>query len=340
VKDINNNLWAQATDHLGSPTISVNQQTVEVRRFTPFGAPRNSTPSLSDNNPSDFGFTGQRNDIGTGLTYYKARYYDPLLGQFTQPDPFTVDGFNRYSYVRNSPLRFTDPTGYWSIGDAFEGIGDWLNNGPDPSVADQSMTGFDCPGCTGEWTTVDAVFFTIFIGLLVGIASSAAIAAVPALAVLDTGLDVHDCAMGSRLSCGAIVAPYVSGRLLRLHRYLRRGSNAVDAPSASPWDLGWSSRGLAIEDALGGNLPRSFPTIDRFANGTATSIKSIDLTASSYQSTSALTSRLSGYVDKVAGFNGATFSGTRITSGQITGRELVISCSAGRGDLGATGCVE
>jgi hypothetical protein len=42
--------------------------------------------------------------------FYNARYYDPVVGRFTQADT-VLDGTNRYTYVRNNPTRFTDPTG-------------------------------------------------------------------------------------------------------------------------------------------------------------------------------------------------------------------------------------
>jgi hypothetical protein len=46
-----------------------------------------------------------------------ARYYHPQLGRFVSPDsivpnPANPQSYNRYSYVRNSPLNFTDPTGH------------------------------------------------------------------------------------------------------------------------------------------------------------------------------------------------------------------------------------
>jgi hypothetical protein len=61
----------------------------------------------------------------------------------------------------------------------------------------------------------------------------------------------------------------------------------------------------------------------------ATSIKSVDLNASTYQSASRLSITLTGYVNKVAGFNGAAFNGTRITAGQITSRGLDIAIPRG-----------
>ena len=67
-------------------------------------------------------FTGQYHEQalpgGEGLAYYNARWYDPALGRFISadtlvPSPSNPQDFNRYSYVRNNPLRFTDPTGHY-----------------------------------------------------------------------------------------------------------------------------------------------------------------------------------------------------------------------------------
>ena len=61
-------------------------------------------------------YTGQVLDDVTGLYYYNARYYDPELGRFIQPDDRIPDlsnpqSYNRYSYCINNPLRYTDPDG-------------------------------------------------------------------------------------------------------------------------------------------------------------------------------------------------------------------------------------
>jgi RHS repeat-associated protein len=56
--------------------------------------------------------------MALGLIYMNARYYVPSLGRFASadtlvPDPTNPQQFNRFSYVLNTPLRFTDPTGHW-----------------------------------------------------------------------------------------------------------------------------------------------------------------------------------------------------------------------------------
>jgi RHS repeat-associated protein len=56
--------------------------------------------------------SGREND-GTGLYFYRARYYDPTLQRFISEDPIGFGGgqANLYAYVGNSPLNMIDPTG-------------------------------------------------------------------------------------------------------------------------------------------------------------------------------------------------------------------------------------
>ena len=58
---------------------------------------------------------GERYDDASGLQYLNARYYDPRLGMFIQPDWWEVTkkgvGTNRYSYSFNDPVNMSDPKG-------------------------------------------------------------------------------------------------------------------------------------------------------------------------------------------------------------------------------------
>jgi RHS repeat-associated protein len=76
-------------------------------------------------------FTGQRYDAESGLYFYKARYYSPVLGRFLQRDPLGfVDGNNLYAYVMNNPAKYIDEFGLcttppWSSLDNFHWYGNW-----------------------------------------------------------------------------------------------------------------------------------------------------------------------------------------------------------------------
>jgi RHS repeat-associated protein len=62
-----------------------------------------------------YGYTGREPDE-TGLVYYRARYYDPSLGRFTQRDPLgLVGGLNPYTYADANPTTWTDPLGLHTL---------------------------------------------------------------------------------------------------------------------------------------------------------------------------------------------------------------------------------
>lgn len=63
------------------------------------------------------GFTDHEHLDSVGLIHMNGRVYDPELGRFMSADPFVqspynTQSYNRYSYVFNNPLSFTDPSGY------------------------------------------------------------------------------------------------------------------------------------------------------------------------------------------------------------------------------------
>jgi len=63
----------------------------------------------SSDNP--YQYTGREND-GTGLYYYRARYYSPTLKRFISEDPMGLAaGLDQYAYVHDAPLNRVDPLG-------------------------------------------------------------------------------------------------------------------------------------------------------------------------------------------------------------------------------------
>lgn len=91
------------------------------------------------------------------------------------------------------------------------------------------------------------------------------------------------------------------------------------------------ARGNAIERASGANLPRTFPVSDKFTNGVASGIKSIDLRLISYQNPANLERVLTGYVDKLAGFSGGKLGTTVVDGSQITSKVLQVAIPQGAG---------
>ena len=76
-------------------------------------------------------------------------------------------------------------------------------------------------------------------------------------------------------------------------------------------------------------MPATFRTIDSFSNGIATSIKSIDLNAATYQDAARLTYRLNAYVDTIATYEGSALGAVEIVPSDISGRALSLAVPKG-----------
>ena len=84
------------------------------RSYDAFGNVRHS----SGTGVTRLGYTGELQDLTTGLVYLRARFYHPVLGRFLQRDSFAGFGarpqsINRYSYTENNPVNYTDPSGHY-----------------------------------------------------------------------------------------------------------------------------------------------------------------------------------------------------------------------------------
>lgn len=111
------------SDHLGSTSLTVDSagNVTSEMRYSPWG----DTRFTSGTSPTNYRFTGQRQESSFGLYFYNARWYDSSLGRFAQADtiiPGGVQGYDRYAAMNNNPIKYTDPTGHtaWQ-GDGGEG---------------------------------------------------------------------------------------------------------------------------------------------------------------------------------------------------------------------------
>ncbi len=143
------------TDNLGS-TLALSDSTGALPTqysYEPFG---NTTATGTNSNP--YQFTGRESD-GTGLYFYRARYYSPVNQRFVAEDPigFAGGGVNFYAYASNNPPNLRDPQGLvWIIvpiapGDPFSVYyGAHFSDDPDlsgpfpDSIGVYSLPGFSC----------------------------------------------------------------------------------------------------------------------------------------------------------------------------------------------------
>jgi len=114
------------TDHLGSPRVITDQNGAITSRkdYSAFGEETTSSQRVNglgyaattDQLRQDY--TGYEKDSESGLDFAQARYYNSAHGRYTSVDPMIASAtiknpqtFNRYSYVLNSPYKFSDPLG-------------------------------------------------------------------------------------------------------------------------------------------------------------------------------------------------------------------------------------
>ena len=117
-RDYSNNVFYYFSDHLGtSREIVQDGQTTPCydADFYPFGGEAVLATNTCSQNCK---FTGKERDSESGLDNFGARYFGSSMGRFMSPDAFYKDShvgdpqsWNEYAYVRNNPLRYTDPNG-------------------------------------------------------------------------------------------------------------------------------------------------------------------------------------------------------------------------------------
>jgi len=106
------------SDHLGSASVIRNDTSGTLEEdlvYSPYGA------ILTGTSADHYMFTGKERDSESGLDNFGKRYNGSSLGRFTTPDPMGIlkqklidpQQWNMYSYSRNNPVRFTDPTGMY-----------------------------------------------------------------------------------------------------------------------------------------------------------------------------------------------------------------------------------
>lgn len=120
--ELKNKLYVPLYDISGNVACLMDEQgqVVERYRYTVFGETEILTPegqlipTSAVHNP--WQYAGKRLDLETGFIAFGLRYYDPQVGRWITADPAGLaDGPNLYAYVHNSPLRYCDQFGLFSV---------------------------------------------------------------------------------------------------------------------------------------------------------------------------------------------------------------------------------
>jgi RHS repeat-associated protein len=297
------------TDHLGSTIKLINTDGSEYSEmyYLAWGSDKLTPPDLG----TSFKYTGQR-QAEAGLYYYNARWYDPKTGRFIQADTDVPEsqgstlGFDRYAYVGNNPVNHIDPSGHcWGFA---SGLREWgaytttcSNMDAALSIVQHPEANFGQQALAGGYIAAEAIAHA---GVVVGMGLAACSTIVACASVVETTLGIG-------------TAACADGDCANEAHATMQGADSIWR--LSPFERGWKAEGI-----LGTNLAPNFPVIDRFtfSDGTATSIKSINLFANSYQNSATLNRTVQGYIGKLAGWNGAQWTGVTILPSDIVTRNL------------------
>jgi len=223
-------------DHLGSATLTTDGggNWVGEARYAPYGEMRRDYPRGVI--PTDRLYTGQRQET-FGLYDYRARYYHPALGRFISADPLVPEpgnpqALNRYAYVTNNPLRYTDPSGHFA----------WFVAVPVGALIGAGVTyGFQVAANISQ-NGLNVQAFTEVNWAAVG---GGAVAGAVGVATFGVGTAVMGTGLGATVAAGAISGA-VSGQAARATENVLSGQE-LTAGLGNPADI-------ATEAVVGGAL--------------------------------------------------------------------------------------
>ncbi|MBV2358056.1 RHS repeat-associated core domain-containing protein [Streptomyces sp. J2-1] len=177
------------TDNQGAPSALVDNSGAKQGGwdYSPTGSARSGNTASID---QPFGYTGTYLD-SSGLYKMGARYNDPTLGRFTQPDPSGQET-NPYLYAAGDPVNRSDPAGTFAWKDVVVGVTGVLATGA------AAVVGLACAGTAGVGCVVAGA---VTAGLWTGAATGGTAAAL--------GLDPEGYLPAG--VAGGLVAPFVPG---------------------------------------------------------------------------------------------------------------------------------
>ena len=153
-----------ASDEMGSTTHIVDEAGA-VQNWYEYDAWGNIT-AKQEAIPNRYTYYGQQLDPITQQYYLRARFYNPVIGRFTQEDAYRGDGLNLYAYCANNPVYYVDPSGHSYSDETLAQFAEWFNSASKEdvkrlmSIKDVSIeikTALRNQGSMHEWLPVSQV---------------------------------------------------------------------------------------------------------------------------------------------------------------------------------------
>ncbi|RWX44233.1 RHS repeat-associated core domain-containing protein [Candidatus Electrothrix aarhusensis] len=327
-------------------------------RYDPYGAVLPENGNFTDPH-NHYTLTGKEFDENTGLVWFGSRHYEPETGVWMGQDSYRgmLDdpmSLHRYGYVGNNPLIYFDLYGYFGwrdvgnlalagldfvsgVAKAF-GAGIALGTGQvatSGSLASAAISDLD--DSSKELSSfvnngLGAIYRNVT-GNYVADKSPDEIEGIFSPVTdskwLKTPMNVNQTAWNVKAlvkSSGSIIKGVrnLSGKVRGIYNTCKESDTISDV-----WRLNPFKRGKELEKIVGQNLPDNYPVIDKFKDGIATSIKSLDVNAKSYQTNSTLMRTVKGYIDKAKAFQGRKWAGANIKPHEISGRALDLIIPSG-----------
>ncbi|WP_239106913.1 RHS repeat-associated core domain-containing protein, partial [Flavobacterium macrobrachii] len=270
-----------------------------------------------------------QDELGLNIYFFKFRMSDPAIGRFLQIDPLspTYAYNSTYAFAENNVTSGIDIEGL-ELSFHLDGSRATAQSGP--RVTGGVNGNYTLQELRSEMSKRQAEY-----DRAMGIVMSSDPRSLPKSDIHlpssdirvarhnDPGMMMAD---GVRIGAEFMATDVVLGKVAKGISALSKGE--------SVWSLNSLQRGRMIEELLGANSSwaRNFPTIDKIENGVATSIKSMDLTASSYQKGNSVFNTLKGYIDDLASFTNTTWGNTTVTQGKdYTSKALELAVQTGKG---------
>jgi RHS repeat-associated protein len=168
--------------------------------------------------PTQYQYTGQYREPSLGIDFFNTRWYDPALGRFLSADsivpaPGYPGDFDRYSYARNSPVRWNDPSGHcpWCFGAIIGGLVGGVNSGVTYAITNQgeSFNGGEFAAALVAGVVAGALVGS-GIGLVAGASTAATAVGTSSAAAIATASTTATSLIGAGTSAGVSGLAYMA----------------------------------------------------------------------------------------------------------------------------------